>query len=85
MSGLVMMCSKAEADTDEIKERRRAQIENIEKNGLEAFVELTGPKRVAPKTVEAKPWVVDWIKMMNYTVQCRGQCQDPGSHGYQGR
>lgn len=75
MSGLVMICSKAEADTDEIKERRRAQIENIEKNGLEAFVELTAPKRVAPKTVEEKPWVVDWIKMMNYTVSAEANAK----------
>ncbi|MGK0297870.1 MAG: 3-oxoadipate enol-lactonase [Gammaproteobacteria bacterium] len=75
MSGLIMICSKAEADSDEIKERRRAQIENIEKNGLEAFVELTGPKRVAPKTVEEKPWVVDWIKMMNYTVSAEANAK----------
>lgn len=68
ISGLVMMCSKAEADSDEIKERRRLQIENIEKNGLENFVVTTAPKRVAPKVVEERPWVVDWIKMMNFTV-----------------
>lgn len=68
ISGLVMCCSKAEADSDEIKERRRAQIENIHKHGLEHFVETGGPKRVAPKTAEERPWVVDWIKMMNYTV-----------------
>lgn len=68
ISGLVMICTKAEADSDEIKERRRTQIENIQKNGLEFFVETTGPKRVAPYTVENRPWVVDWIKMMNYTV-----------------
>jgi len=67
-SALVMICTKAEADSDEIKARRRAQIENIQKNGLESFVELTGPKRVAPQTVAERPWVVDWIKMMNYTV-----------------
>lgn len=75
MSGLVMMCSKAEADTDEIKGRRRAQIENIEKNGLEAFVELTAPKRVAPKVAEEKPWVVDWLKMMNYTVSAEANAK----------
>ncbi|MDX1499149.1 MAG: alpha/beta hydrolase [Woeseiaceae bacterium] len=68
IAALVMICSKAEADTDEIKERRRAQIENIRKNGLENFVETGGPKRVSPATVENRPWVVDWIKMMNYTV-----------------
>jgi 3-oxoadipate enol-lactonase len=68
ISGLVMICTKAEADSDEIKARRRSQIENIQKNGLESFVELTAPKRVSPKVVEQRPWVVDWLKMMNYTV-----------------
>lgn len=67
-SALVMCCSKAEADTEAIRERRRAQIENIRANGLENFVETGAPKRVSPKTAEERPWVVDWIKMMNYTV-----------------
>lgn len=68
ISGLIMCCSKAEADTDAIKDRRRTQIENIRKNGLESFVETGAPKRVSPKTAEERPWVVDWIKMMNFTV-----------------
>ncbi len=67
-SAMIMICTKAEADTDEIKARRRAQIDNIRNNGLQSFVETTAPKRVAPKVVEQRPWVVDWIKMMNYTV-----------------
>jgi pimeloyl-ACP methyl ester carboxylesterase len=65
---MVMICTKAEADTDEIKARRRAQIENIRTNGLRAFVETTAPKRVGPRIVSGRPWVVDWIKLMNYTV-----------------
>ncbi len=68
ISALVMICSKAEADSEEIKQRRRMQIENIRENGLANFIETGGPKRVAPATVENRPWVVDWIKMMNYTV-----------------
>lgn len=68
LSALIMICSKAEADSEEIKERRRAQIENIHKNGLENFIVTGAPKRVAPKTAAARPWVVDWIKMMNFTV-----------------
>jgi pimeloyl-ACP methyl ester carboxylesterase len=68
ISALVMICTKAEADSDEIKERRRGQVENIRKNGLENFVLTTAPKRVGPKVVEERPWVVDWIKMMNFTV-----------------
>lgn len=65
---LVLCCSKAEADSEEIKQRRRAQIANIQQNGLAAFIETGAPKRVAQKTAEQRPWVVDWIKMMNYTV-----------------
>jgi len=68
VAALVMICSKAEADSDEIKERRRLQVENIRKNGLENFINVTAPKRVAPVVVEERPWVVDWIKMMNFTV-----------------
>lgn len=67
-SGMVMICTKAEADTDEIKARRRAQIDNIRNNGLQSFVETTAPKRVGPRVVTERPWVVDWIKLMNYTV-----------------
>jgi pimeloyl-ACP methyl ester carboxylesterase len=63
-----MCCTKAEADTEEIRERRRIQIENIHKNGLENFIVTGAPKRVSPKTAEERPWVVDWIKMMNFTV-----------------
>jgi pimeloyl-ACP methyl ester carboxylesterase len=65
---LVLCCSKAEADSEEIRQRRRAQIANIRENGLAAFVESGASKRVAATTAEQRPWVVDWIKMMNYTV-----------------
>ena len=68
IAALVMICTKAEADSDEIKERRRGQVENIHKNGLEHFVVTTAPRRVGPKVVEERPWVVDWIKLMNFTV-----------------
>ena len=67
-SALIMCCSKAEADSDAIRERRRSQIESIRTNGLASFIETGAPKRVSPKTAEERPWVVDWIKMMNYTV-----------------
>lgn len=74
ISALVLCCSKAEADSEEIKQRRRGQIENIRTNGLENFVETTAPKRVSPTTVRERPWVVDWIKMMNYTVSAEANC-----------
>jgi pimeloyl-ACP methyl ester carboxylesterase len=68
ISALVLICSKAEADTEEIKQRRRAQMANIREKGLESFVLSGAPKRVSQATVENRAWVVDWIKMMNFTV-----------------
>jgi pimeloyl-ACP methyl ester carboxylesterase len=75
ISALVMICTKAEADSEEIKGRRRAQIENIHKNGLENFVETGAPKRLSTKTLEQRPWVLDWIKMMNYTVSAEANAE----------
>lgn len=71
IDALVMICTKAEADTDDIRERRRTQIANIRKNGLEHFVETGAPKRLSPKTMEEQPWVLDWIRMMNLTVSAQ--------------
>ena len=68
IAALIMCCSKAEADSEEIKARRRTQIKIIHEKGLEHFVITGAPKRVAPKTAQERPWVVDWIKMMNFTV-----------------
>jgi pimeloyl-ACP methyl ester carboxylesterase len=68
ISALVLICSKAEADTEEIKERRRTQITNLRNSGLKAFVTTGAPKRVSQATIDNRPWVVDWIKMMNLTV-----------------
>ena len=68
ISALVMSNTKAEADTEDIKARRRIQIDNIRKYGLEEFVNTTAPKRLSPKTVEQRPWVLDWIKLLNLTV-----------------
>jgi pimeloyl-ACP methyl ester carboxylesterase len=68
IGALVMICTKAEADTDEIRERRRTQIASLRANGLEHFIETGAPRRLSPKTLEERPWVLDWIKMMNRTV-----------------
>ncbi|MEX2496884.1 MAG: alpha/beta fold hydrolase [Woeseia sp.] len=70
-SAMILCCTKAEADSDEIKERRRAQIANIASNGLENFIETGAPKRLSPRTVAERPWVLDWVKMMNFTVSAQ--------------
>lgn len=68
ISALVLSNTKAESDSDEIVLRRRAQIENIRKNGLEQFINTGAPKRLSPATLEHRPWVLDTIKLLNMTV-----------------
>ncbi len=68
ISVMVLSDTKAEKDSEEIVARRRAQIANIHKNGLEHFVTTGAPKRLSPVTLERRPWVLDTIKLLNYTV-----------------
>ncbi len=68
VSAMVLSNTKAERDSDEIVGRRRAQIANIQKHGLEHFVTTGAPKRLSPATLERRPWVLDTIKLLNYTV-----------------
>ncbi|HEV7136647.1 MAG TPA: alpha/beta hydrolase [Steroidobacteraceae bacterium] len=68
IAGMVLSNTKAEKDSDEIVARRRAQIANIHKRGLEHFVTIGAPKRLSPLTLERRPWVLDTIKLLNYTV-----------------
>lgn len=68
ISAMVLSNTKAEKDSDEIVARRRAQVANIHKNGLEHFVTTGAPKRLSPVTLERRPWVLDTIKLLNYTV-----------------
>jgi 3-oxoadipate enol-lactonase len=68
IAAMVLSNTKAEKDSDEIVARRRAQIENIERNGLEHFVTTGAPKRLSPMTLRRRPWVLDTIKLLNFTV-----------------
>jgi len=68
IAGLVLSNTKAESDSEEIVKRRRAQIANIRQHGLAEFIHTGAPKRLSPVTLERKPWVLDWITMMNFTV-----------------
>ncbi|MGH8295611.1 MAG: alpha/beta fold hydrolase [Steroidobacteraceae bacterium] len=68
IAAMVLSNTKAEKDSDEIIARRRAQVANIHKNGLEQFVTTGAPKRLSPVTLERRPWVLDTIKLLNFTV-----------------
>lgn len=66
---LVLSNTKAEPDTQEIKERRAGQIKFLREHTLQEFVESSAPKRLSPKTLQDRPWVLDAIKSMNLTVR----------------
>ena len=68
IAGLVLSNTKAESDSAEIVARRRAQVANIHQHGLAEFVNTGAPKRLSPKTLASRPWVLDLITMMNFTV-----------------
>ncbi|MHB8812527.1 MAG: alpha/beta fold hydrolase [Steroidobacteraceae bacterium] len=68
IAAMVLSNTKAEKDSAEIVARRRAQIENIRSNGLEHFVTTGAPKRLSPVTLQRRPWVLDTIKLLNFTV-----------------
>lgn len=68
ISALVLSNTKAEADSEEIVGRRRTQMANINKHGLSDFVHTGAPKRLSPAVLQHRPWVLDSIKMMNFTV-----------------
>lgn len=68
IAAMVLSNTKAEKDSDEIVARRRAQIANIHESGLEHFVTTGAPKRLSPVTLKRRPWVLDTIKLLNYTV-----------------
>lgn len=68
IAALVLSNTKAERDSEEIVARRRAQIANLEQHGLAEFIHSGAPRRLSPKTLEDRPWVLDSITMMNFTV-----------------
>ncbi len=65
---LVLSNTKAEADTEEVKTRRLAQIKFIKEKGLEEFVNNYAQRRLAQKTLEKRPWVLDLVKQMNLSM-----------------
>ena len=71
IAALVLSNTKAEKDTDEIVARRRTQIANIEQHGLAEFIRTGAPKRLSPRTLAERPWVLDAITMMNFTVSAQ--------------
>lgn len=74
IAGLVLSNTKAEADSEEIRTRRRGQIANIREHGLAAFIESGAPRRLSARTLAERPWVLDAVRMMNFTVSAEANC-----------
>lgn len=68
IGALVLSNTKAERDSDEIVGRRRSQIANIHEHGLAEFIRTGAPRRLSAATLDRRPWVLDSITMMNFTV-----------------
>jgi pimeloyl-ACP methyl ester carboxylesterase len=65
---IVLSNTKAERDSEEIVARRRAQVASIRQQGLAEFIRTGAPRRLSPATLERRPWVLDLVAMMNFTV-----------------
>lgn len=68
IAALVLSNTKAESDSPEIVARRRAQIDSLRDRGLSEFIHTGAPRRLSAHTIEKRPWVLDSIRMMNFTV-----------------
>ena len=68
LGAIVLSNTKAEADTEDIKKRRQAQIEVLKQKGVREFVKESAPRRLSKKTLGEKPWVLDAITLLNMTV-----------------
>lgn len=64
IAGLILSGTKAAADTEEIKERRRGQIRLIDEEGLGRFVANTY-RRLAERTARERPWTVEFMQMLS--------------------
>ena len=71
IAALVLSNTKAESDSPEIVARRRAQIASIDRDGVAEFIRTGAPKRLSPHTLDHRPWVLDAITMMNFTVSAK--------------
>jgi pimeloyl-ACP methyl ester carboxylesterase len=70
--GLIIADSRAEPDTEEGRQRRRAAIERIEREGPEGFVEEFAATLVGPTTRSERPDVLAAVRQIIGTPHPRG-------------
>src|SRR5688500_1730217 len=58
LRGLILIDTKADADTDEGKKGRAKMIELVKKSGAKAVADQMEPKMLAPGTIQSRPDVV---------------------------
>ncbi len=61
LAAIGMVCSHARADTEEVRERRMRQIEQVRKEGVKPLADAMREVLFAPDVVEHMPELVDWV------------------------
>lgn len=69
---LILADTRPQADTDEARENRRRQAEQVLSEGMQPVVEAMLPKLVAPETLSERKSVVEELRAMMLTTDPRG-------------
>ncbi len=67
VKGLVLLATRAQADTEEARQNRFRTIEQVQKDGLEPLIEGMIPKLLAPSTLRGKAHVV---RKLQHIMHC---------------
>ena len=68
ISSMVLAGSKAQADSKEIADRRRRQIDTLLKQDFSKYLDNV-QSRLSKNTIERKPWVLDLVRCMSANME----------------
>lgn len=72
--GLMLFSTRAEADSDAVKESRCRLAEEIRKNGIEAFAMRDYAKMLGETSLVSRPDTVEFVRAMMMTNKVEGVC-----------
>lgn len=72
--GLMLFSTRADADTDAVRQARYQLINDIEKNGIEPFVSKGYEKMLGETSLVSRPDTVEFVKAMMMTNKVDGIC-----------
>jgi 3-oxoadipate enol-lactonase len=62
LNGMILAATRADADSEEMKQTRTAMIEAAREQGVQAVIERMLPKIMAPQTYERRPELVEQVR-----------------------